>query len=270
MIALPPAARTARPKPSVGYRSVKPAIAPGKVKVCMDWDDSCFTDFRLAELCRKYKAKVTFNITPRDQTDHCYMRRETTERNGTTYRFKSPEGFDRGRTVLIPFITSSGFRYCYEGFKVAAHLNMRYDDTPDDLAFNRKLMEEFLAIAPDVTGQDGFGIVWSGERRSPGIIKMAKELGFRYCRGAHTYEKPGVWGRWDIQPTTYWSEPPEKFWEWYELAKKRGDVFWFWGHTQDLAYDDAIWARLEGIIKRISEDPDAEWIDVGDLVGEVK
>lgn len=49
-----------------------------------------------------------------------------------------------------------------------------------------------------------------------------------------------------------------------------GDVFWFWGHTQDLGYDDAIWARLEGIIKRISEDPDAEWIDVGDLAKENK
>ena len=247
------------------WRSVCPKIEPGKVKVCMDWDDSCFTDFRLAELCRKYKAKVTFNITPREHADHCYMQRETTERNGVTYRFKSPKGFDRAQTVSIPYLTNEDFKYCYEGFKIAAHLNFPTGDSVEELGCCRQLMEEFLAIAPDVTGQDGFGIVWSGGRWSPGIVKIAKELGFRYCRGANTYEKPGKWGEWTIQPTTYWSEPPEKFWEWYELAKKRGDVFWFWGHTQDLGYDDAIWARLEGIIRRISEDPDAEWIDVGDL-----
>ena len=262
-MALEPAP-VAKPRPV--YRSQRPVPTPGKVRVCMDWDDSCFTDVRLAALCRKYGAKATFNITPHEHSDHCYMQRETTERNGTTYHFKRPDGFDREKTVSIPYLTNKDFKYAYEGLKVAAHLNMRYGDTPEDLAYSRKLMEEFLAIAPGVTGQDGFGIVWSGGRHSPGVDKLAHELGFRYCRGANVYEKERKWGEWAISATTYWSEPPEKFWEWYELAKKRGDVFWFWGHTQDLGYDDAIWARLEGIIKRISEDPDAEWIDIDDLV----
>lgn len=236
-----------------------------KLRVCMDWDDSCFTDYRLVALCRKYGAKATFNIMPDNRLTHCYMQKKTTERNGTTYHFMSKDNFDREHGISIPFLRNDDFADCYKGFKVAAHLNFHTSDSDADLAEAKQLMLRFLEVAPEIDGQREYGIVWSGGRQSPGIRKLAKEMGFTYCRGANSYEKQHPEPEWEIAPTTYWSEPSEQFWAWYEAAKERGDYFWFWGHSQDLGYDDEIWARLEGIIKRISEDPDAEWVDVDDI-----
>ena len=56
----------------------------------------------------------------------------------------------------------------------------------------------------------------------------------------------------------------EDFWDKYETAKQ-GKAFYFWGHSYELINDE-MWEDYEEKIKRISEDPDAEWGEIADLV----
>ena len=55
------------------------------------------------------------------------------------------------------------------------------------------------------------------------------------------------------------------FWRRYDEAKARGGVFYFWGHSYEIFEYDPLWDQLEGKLRLIAEDPDAEWIDVVDL-----
>ena len=51
----------------------------------------------------------------------------------------------------------------------------------------------------------------------------------------------------------------------YEAAKKTG-VFYFWGHSYEMLDYDRLWEQFEYKLQFISEDPDAEWADVIDIV----
>ena len=51
----------------------------------------------------------------------------------------------------------------------------------------------------------------------------------------------------------------------YEKAKETG-VFYFWGHTYEMMDSEGMWNQLEQKIAFISQDEDAEWADVIDIV----
>ena len=53
----------------------------------------------------------------------------------------------------------------------------------------------------------------------------------------------------------------------YEEAKKNGcKDFYFWGHSYEMFEYEALWQQLEDKIRYITEDPDAEWANVIDIV----
>ena len=52
-----------------------------------------------------------------------------------------------------------------------------------------------------------------------------------------------------------------------EEAKKNGcKVFYFWGHSYEMFEYEPLWQQLEDKIRYITEDPDAEWANVIDIV----
>ena len=53
----------------------------------------------------------------------------------------------------------------------------------------------------------------------------------------------------------------------YNKAKADGvKFFYFWGHSYEMFEYDPLWEQLEQKIRMITEDPDAEWANVIDVV----
>ena len=55
------------------------------------------------------------------------------------------------------------------------------------------------------------------------------------------------------------------FYRRYENAKKTG-VFYFWGHSYEMLDSPGLWQQLEDKLAWISNDSDAEWADVIDII----
>ena len=56
-----------------------------------------------------------------------------------------------------------------------------------------------------------------------------------------------------------------EFFEKYEKARECG-VFYFWGHSYEMYDYDKMWNLLEDKIAFISNDPDAEWVNINDII----
>jgi hypothetical protein len=57
----------------------------------------------------------------------------------------------------------------------------------------------------------------------------------------------------------------ENFWSLFEEAKAADRVFYFWGHSYEMATEED-WSRFEEKIARLSNDPAVEWEDIAHLV----
>ena len=56
----------------------------------------------------------------------------------------------------------------------------------------------------------------------------------------------------------------------YEQAKAGCGLFYFWGHTYEMLDYDKLYDQLDQKIKYISEDAEAEWVDVVELAAELE
>ena len=109
------------------------------------------------------------------------------------------------------------------------------------------------------------GFAWPCGVSTPGTIAKLREAGFEYGRTTQyaddvLAENPEPMA---LKSSCHFLSPG--FWMRYDEAKARGGVFYFWGHSYEIFEYDPLWDQLEGKIRTISEDPDAEWIDVVDL-----
>ena len=65
--------------------------------------------------------------------------------------------------------------------------------------------------------------------------------------------------------STHWLSPE------FELRLKKAKesgVFYFWGHSYEMKDDPLLWARYEAILRALSSDPEAVWVDVMELFQE--
>ncbi len=226
-----------------------------KFKVCTCWDDGVLNDERLAGLFRKHGAKATFNLNPGLMSDARGVR----EWAGPHEREWSHQGFRCGKLSLrdIPEV--------YAGFQVASHC-WRHENAgsiPDD---------EWLACAmrartylEDAVQRPCTGFAWPCGVTTPGTIEKLREAGFEYGRTTQCAED--VLGEnpepLALKSSCHFLSPA--FWWRYDDEKARGGVFYFWGHSYELFEYGPLWDQLEGKLRFIAEDPDAEWIDVVDL-----
>lgn len=229
------------------------------VKVAQCWDDGVATDIRLIDILRKYNAKATFNLCPG------LMPEKTTVPAGWTpvvRRDWSINGFSGGR------IAKSELKHVYEGFQVASHCwkHEVAGAVPD---------EDFLKSALDARHflEDMFqcscpGFAWPGGKHTARTEQLLSNSGFSYGR---TVENSA-----DV---TTCSNPlalaanchflSRSFWKIFENAKKSG-VFYFWGHSHEMTDCPQYWERFELVIKLLSEDTEVVWVDVKDIVSELK
>ena len=228
-----------------------------KVKVAQCWDDGVYTDIRLIDMLRKYGAKATFNLNPGNAP-------ETTRGIGWA-RFDSPSdlwrycGFDAGKIAV------RDWRSVYAGFKVASHCwkhetvgKVSDEEFVEAAVRARDLLEDiFETPCP--------GFAWPCGITSPETVKMLREAGFAYGRTTRAVDDVSACRETlTLDPNCHFTDC--RFREKYLRAKEQSGVFYFWGHTYEMFDCEGLWDQLEQKIRFISEDPDAEWCDVIDLV----
>lgn len=225
------------------------------MKVVQCWDDGVINDIRLTEILRKYGAKATFNLNPglmmADERKQCGWRKVEDFNN---HNF----GFNAGKLSLkdIPEV--------YKGFKLASHC-WRHENAGSipDAEWIRSALDarKFLE---DIVQESCPGFAWPCGISTPETITLLRENGFAYGRSTkNTLDVTS-----NPEPLTMASNCHFKandFWQRYAKAKETG-VFYFWGHSYELMQYDDMWAYFESMIKFITEDPDAEWADVIDIV----
>ena len=226
-----------------------------KLRVCTCWDDGVINDARLADLLRTHGAKATFNLNPGFMGE---------ERIPTSWRPPrssewSYNGFCSGKLALkdIPEV--------YAGFQLASHC-WRHENAgsiPDDQWIASAMAAR--TFLEDIVQRPCTGFAWPCGIFTPGTVAALRKAGFSY--GRTTQYTADVLGD-NPEPMALKSSChflSRDFWRRYDEEKARGGVFYFWGHSYEIYEYDPLWDQLEGKLRCIEEDPDAEWIDVVDL-----
>lgn len=228
-----------------------------KIKVAQCWDDGVYTDVRLIGILREYGAKATFNLNPGRAPEETVLPHWT--RFVDNVRTWSYRGFCAGKIAV------KDFKHVYNGFKVASHCwnHEGAGKVPDDEFVEaavkaRKLLE-------DIFETECPGFAWPNGLNTPETVKLLKEAGFAYGRTTRNVD--------DVtdckEPLTLNSNchfADTKFMDKYLHAKETGGAFYFWGHSYEMMDCEGMWDLMEQKIRYITEDPDAEWVDVIDLV----
>lgn len=226
-----------------------------KFKVCQCWDDGVYNDIRLTELLRKYGAKATFNLMPGRMGDSC---------RGNYWKTRddflwSHHGFRSDQ------LTKKDIAEVYKGFEIASHCwtHENAGFIPDGEWIEAALHARHYL--EDIVQKPCRGFAWPCGRFTPETINLLRENDFAYGRTVQTTddvlsnEEPLA-----LKSNCHFLH--DNFWEAYNRAKANGGVFYFWGHSYEMMEYEPLWARFEDCIRTISEDEEAEWIDVVDLV----
>ena len=214
-------------------------------KVAQCWDDGVVSDIIVADLCRKYGAKATFNLNPGLNPEKV---------RGNVWMH---QGFP------VVKLAKSEMRSVYQGFRVASH-NMTHAEC------DRVTEEEFLKEAldarkfcEDLFQREARGFAWPCGRYTQSLADRMLEAGFVYGRTTKNVlqvmppEHPMI-----FHSSCHFRN--ENFMEILERSKEFG-VFYFWGHSYELHDDPARIADLEAKYAAINAIEGVQWVDVVDL-----
>lgn len=219
------------------------------IRVAQCWDDGVLNDVKVAELCRKYNAKATFNLNP---ASHLAKDRIT-----EGWQFKDT-GYCPGRLAW------SEVKSVYEGFEVASHgMSHKNAGFVDDKVFVADAVSARNVIE-DLFQKECRGFAWPCGRYTPETCALMHEAGFAYGRTTKNVES--VLPCEDfmaLHSNCHFLNP--NFWDIFEKARPCG-VFYFWGHSYEMMEDAALWQSYEDKLRRLNEDPEVEWVNVIDLV----
>lgn len=226
------------------------------MKVAQCWDDGVLNDIRLTDILRKYNAKATFNLNPGLMQE--------TERGADTWVAPgdaigwSCRGFRPGKLSLrdIPEV--------YKGFKLASHCwRHEVPGNVSDADWIKAALDARHYLE-DIVQESCPGFAWPCGVATPDTIRLLRENGFAYGRTTQ-YTDDVASNEEPLALKTSCHFHASDFWVRYQAAKKTG-VFYFWGHSYEMHHYDDFWTQMENTIRYISEDPEAEWVDVVDLV----
>lgn len=214
-------------------------------RVAQCWDDGVVNDIIVAEICRKYQAKATFNINPG-------LRDRTKRKCGWSF-----QGFDVYGLALneMPSV--------YEGFQVASHtMTHPHPSQISPEQFRREAVDARKWIE-DLRQCEARGFAWPFGEYNQTCIGILREEGFVYGRTCANTDRVLPCGEPLVAATSmHWLNPD--FALRLEKARESG-VFYFWGHSYEMKDDPRLWARYEEMVRAVSSDPEALWVDVLDL-----
>jgi len=233
-----------------------------RLRVVQCWDDSPITDTTLVALLKKHDAKATFNIIPLEERIPIFMKKKQ-EGDSVLFSFY-PKDQPKAGTVEYYHMSLEELPEVYRGFKVAGHKRFPLGGSMEETAERMASLKEVKLMISQMFGQERIGYVYPGGNYTPEAMEDVEEAGYVYARTSKSKQSiVNLSSPFDLKPSCHWASPD--FWTLYEKAKKEGGVFYFWGHSVEMGDDPKLWAWLESIFKRISEDPESEWVDVVDL-----
>ena len=228
------------------------------MKIAQCWDDGVVNDIRLAELFRKYNAKATFNLNPGFMKDEripdSWLPAGAKEWAANGYR-----GGKVGKKELLEV---------YKGFEVASHCwcheTVGY---VDDDKFTKAAIDARLFLE-DVFQRPCHGFAWPCGAFTPETCDRLREAGFEYGRTTKSTDDPLAYDDpMQLHSHCHFQDP--WFYDKYEKAKAAGcKFFYFWGHSYEMYTYDKFWEQFEMKLKYISDDKDAQWANVIDIVRE--
>ena len=231
-----------------------------KMKVVQCWDDGVVNDIRLTDLLRKHGAKATFNLNPGLMDP---------EKRGTPTWVKQGVGTNNHNFgFACGKLCHRDIPEVYRGFKLASHC-WRHQNagTIPDSEWIKAAMDA-RKFVEDIVQEPCPGFAWPCGVFTQGTIDLLRENGFAYGRTTKTtFDVTDCSEPLAISPNCHFKAPD--FWQRYAKAKEVG-AFYFWGHSYELFRYDEMWDSFESMIKYISDDPDAEWADVIDIVPMLK
>ncbi len=213
----------------------------GKLKaVTFSYDDGVVQDIRLIELLNKYNLKCTFNLNS-----------GLLGKAGTLLREE--------KRICHYKIQPQDVKKIYEGHEISAHtLTHPLLPTLEAKEIIRQVEEDRNALG-ELAGYEVVGMAYPGggvnnDDRVAEIIKA--NTGIKYARTTSSnedFEKQTNLLRFN--PTLYHlnfqklMELGEKF---INLKAEKPQIFYIWGHSYEMDYDNLNWAKLEDFFKLIS------------------
>lgn len=224
------------------------------VKVACCWDDGVVNDIRLIALLRKYNAKATFNLNPGTMPEHTAVPRW----RKLDEEIWSYNGFINGKVGLAEM------KEVYEDFQVASHGWAHKGGSTDIWEFYKDATDARKYLE-DVFQRECRGYAWPCGDYTPWAGKILKDAGFLYGRTTQNTDKVGFTDApMQLHPSCHHMD--RLFCDKFHAAKEKNGIFYFWGHSYEMMDCDGLWDQLEQKLAMISADPEAQWIDVIDIV----
>lgn len=215
------------------------------------WDDGVIDDIKVAEICRKYNAKATFNLN---------FALHKKERGGPWVR---PSGKEVYKLAL------GELHSVYAGFDIANHSathatanRSTNEECRKDILDGKKMLEDFFGfpirgyVYPCGTYNDYVKNV------------ICEEAGHIYARTTKNSENPIPPADWMELPSNCHFLDPD-FDQKFERAKEKDSIFYFWGHSYEME-GDAMFDDFEKKIARICATPGVQWEFLADIAARLR
>lgn len=214
------------------------------VKVAQCWDDGSVDDIRVIEILREYGAKASFNLN--------FGLHE--EARSCSWKYLGEKEVWR--------LSRSELRSVYEGFTVANHgykhlppARVEWTDACQDIRIGREALEQHF-------GCEVLGYVYPGGSYNDSVMQAVRDAGHVYGRTIKMSESV-------LPPADSMAFHPscdfkdEDFWDKFESAKKRDDLFYFMGHSYQIITEND-WSCFRQKVARLAEES-VEWVNLPEL-----
>lgn len=211
-----------------------------KKAVTFSYDDGITQDIRLIELLNKYDLKCTFNLNS-----------ELLGKNGCLIR--------ENKRIAHYKVWPSDVKEIYAGHEVAVHtLTHPNLTTLEDAEVIRQVEQDRLNLS-DLAGYEVVGMAYpcGGVNNDDRVAQLIKEhTGVKYSRTITSVHN------FDLQENLYRFNPSvyhlhmDKMMElarqFVELEPEEPKIFYIWGHSYEMDYDDSYWSQMDEFCKLLS------------------
>ena len=216
------------------------AFAGKNKAITFSYDDGVVQDIRLIELMNQYGLKATFNIN--------------SEQLGAPalHKYKT-------HTICRYRLRREDIRKIYEGHELAVHTltHPRLTELEDGEVI-RQVEQDRLNLS-DLAGYEVVGMAYpcGGVNNDDRVAKIIKEnTGVKYSRTItcnESFQPQDNLFRFD--PTVYhlhWEKMMALGQQFVEMEAETPQIFYVWGHSYELDYENDYWTRLEEFFRLIS------------------
>ena len=217
----------------------------GKMKaVTFSFDDGVAQDIRMIELMNKYGLKGTFNLNSMYLSNKGIMN-------------------VNGMRICHYKVAREDVRDIYAGHEIAVHTLTHPKLTECDTDEIIRQVEQDRLNLSELAGYEVIGMAYpcGGVNNDDRVAKIIKEhTGVKYSRTITSSES------FDLQDNLYRFNPTvhyiafdklmelgEKF---VELKADKPQVFYVWGHSYEMEYENDWWVKLEDFFKLVSNKDD--------------